>query len=62
MTNKGCPEWVAHDYANLHNVVTPGKKICIDDGLLSLTVVKIEGTDVVTTVDNTVMLGETKVS
>lgn len=60
LTNKGCPEWVAHDYANLHRVVQPGKKIAIDDGLLSLTVTEIKGTDVVCTVDNTVMLGETK--
>eukprot|EP00960_Hanusia_phi_P048692 759103-Hanusia_phi.AAC.1 len=58
--NKGNSNWVAHDYANLHNVLEVGKEICIDDGLLSLTVLRIEGTDVVCKVNNTVNLGETK--
>ena len=34
--------------------------MAIDDGLLSLTVEEIKGTDVVCRVNNTVMLGETK--
>ena len=40
--------------------MAPGKPICIDDGLISLTVVRIEGNDVVCTVNNSAMLGETK--
>ncbi|EKX33167.1 hypothetical protein GUITHDRAFT_98395 [Guillardia theta CCMP2712] len=58
--NKGNSSWVAHDYANLHNVLDVGKEICIDDGLLSLTVLRIEGTNVVCKVNNSVALGETK--
>lgn len=60
MTNKGCSEWITQDYANLSKVLSVGKEVCIDDGLLSLTVTAINGTDVVTTVNNTVSLGETK--
>ena len=60
LTNKGCSEWISQDYANLSKVLAVGKEVCIDDGLLSLTVTAINGTDVVTTVNNTVMLGETK--
>ena len=60
MVNRGCPEWIAHDYAELHKVLSPGKAVAIDDGLLSLTVEAINGTDVVCRVNNTVMLGETK--
>jgi pyruvate kinase len=41
-------------------VLTVGKKVAIDDGLLGLSVKRIEGTDVVCHVENTVMLGETK--
>jgi pyruvate kinase len=60
MTNKGCSEWITQDYANLSKVLSVGKEVCIDDGLLSLTVTAINGTDVVCTINNTVMLGETK--
>lgn len=60
LVNKGCPEWIAHDYAELHKVLAVGKAVAIDDGLLSLTVEAINGTDVVCRVNNTVMLGETK--
>jgi len=60
MTNKGCSEWITQDYANLSKVLSVGKEVCIDDGLLSLTVTAINGTDVVTKVNNTVMLGATK--
>jgi pyruvate kinase len=51
---------VSQDYAELHKVLAPGKAVAIDDGLLSLTVEQINGTDVVCRVNNTVMLGETK--
>jgi len=60
VTNKGCPEWIAQDYADLSKVLAVGKQVAIDDGLLSLTVEEINGTDVVCRVNNTVMLGETK--
>ena len=40
--------------------VTCRGQVAIDDGLLSLTVEEIKGTDVVCRVNNTVMLGETK--
>jgi pyruvate kinase len=60
LVNKGCPEWIAQDYADLSKVLQVGKAVAIDDGLLSLTVEQINGTDVVCRVNNTVMLGETK--
>jgi len=60
MKNKGCSEWIAQDYAELHKVLVVGKSVAIDDGLLQLTVEEINGTDVVCRVHNTVMLGETK--
>jgi len=60
LTNKGCPEWISQDYAELHKVLAVGKAVAIDDGLLSLTVEAINGTDVLCRVNNTVMLGETK--
>lgn len=39
-------------YPNLANVVQPGSKICIDDGLIELVVHEIQGQDVVCTVNN----------
>ena len=36
LVNKGCSEWIAHDYAELHKVLAVGKAVAIDDGLLSL--------------------------
>ncbi len=39
-------------YQNLKNVVQPGSKICIDDGLIELQVQEIQGDDVVCTVCN----------
>jgi hypothetical protein len=43
-------------------IMSAGKQICIDDGLISLTVLSCSGNDVVCRVNNTAMLGETKVS
>jgi len=60
VANKGCATWVAQDYANLSKVLAPGKKVAIDDGILGLKVLRIEGTDVVCLVENTVTLGDTK--
>lgn len=39
-------------YGNLADVVTPGTRICIDDGLIELIVQEISGRDVVCTVAN----------
>lgn len=33
------------DYTNLPNVITPGRPIYVDDGILSFTVISIDGTD-----------------
>eukprot|EP00281_Chroomonas_sp_CCMP1168_P026970 CAMPEP_0206239964 /NCGR_PEP_ID=MMETSP0047_2-20121206/15677_1 /ASSEMBLY_ACC=CAM_ASM_000192 /TAXON_ID=195065 /ORGANISM="Chroomonas mesostigmatica_cf, Strain CCMP1168" /LENGTH=497 /DNA_ID=CAMNT_0053664697 /DNA_START=25 /DNA_END=1518 /DNA_ORIENTATION=+ len=60
LENKGCATWVCMDYPNLSKVLSPGKLICIDDGLISLTVKECKGDDVVCIVNNTAMLGETK--
>jgi len=27
LTNQGCPEWIRHDYAELHKVLTLGKAV-----------------------------------
>ncbi len=48
----GTAEGCSTTYPNLKNVVHPGSKICIDDGLIELVVDKIEGDDVVCTVCN----------
>lgn len=41
-------------------VIGVGKQICVDDGLISMTVKEIKGDDIVCTVNNSAMLGETK--
>lgn len=48
------------DYKNLVNEVGPGDKILIDDGLIALEVVRVEGNDLRCTVLNGGMLGEHK--
>jgi hypothetical protein len=45
---------------NSTDLLSSPLQVAIDDGLLSLTVEEIKGTDVVCRVNNTVMLGETK--
>jgi len=60
LENRGTSTWVCQDYAKLAEHLTPGKPVCIDDGLISLTVLRVEGSDVVCKVNNTAMLGETK--
>lgn len=60
LENKGDATWVCQDYPNLAKKIEVGKQICIDDGLISLTVKEIKGDDVVCTINNTAMLGETK--
>mmetsp|Transcript_5468 Transcript_5468/g.13254 ORF Transcript_5468/g.13254 Transcript_5468/m.13254 type:complete len:494 (+) Transcript_5468:83-1564(+) len=60
LENKGDATWVCQDYPRLAQKIAVGKQICIDDGLISLTVTSINGNDVVCTVNNTAMLGETK--
>jgi len=51
---------VAVNYVNLPRVVDTSKKILIDDGLISLTVVSKTLESVTCTVDNTGMLGQRK--
>mmetsp|Transcript_1605 Transcript_1605/g.4372 ORF Transcript_1605/g.4372 Transcript_1605/m.4372 type:complete len:544 (+) Transcript_1605:109-1740(+) len=48
------------DYENMPNVMKPGNVIYIDDGLLSLQVEKIDGTDLTCTVLNSAKLGSRK--
>eukprot|EP00285_Hemiselmis_virescens_P006543 CAMPEP_0173378830 /NCGR_PEP_ID=MMETSP1356-20130122/1951_1 /TAXON_ID=77927 ORGANISM="Hemiselmis virescens, Strain PCC157" /NCGR_SAMPLE_ID=MMETSP1356 /ASSEMBLY_ACC=CAM_ASM_000847 /LENGTH=492 /DNA_ID=CAMNT_0014332033 /DNA_START=79 /DNA_END=1557 /DNA_ORIENTATION=+ len=60
LEHKGDATWVCQDYARLAQKIAVGKQVCIDDGLISLTVKAINGSDVVCVVNNTAMLGETK--
>lgn len=46
----GDENWVSVTYHNLHNEVTPGTRILIDDGLVELTVAEVEGQDIRCTV------------
>ena len=48
----GTAEGCSTTYENLHNVVSPGSRICIDDGLIELRVEEVRGVDVVCTVLN----------
>lgn len=48
------------DYHNLPNIVKPGNKIFIDDGLLSLRVTSTHGTSVTCIAENSSLLGERK--
>ena len=43
---EGDENWVSVTYANLHNEVTPGTRILIDDGLVELRVMEVEGQDI----------------
>ncbi|MBT9685347.1 MULTISPECIES: pyruvate kinase [Eubacteriales] len=48
----GNAERVSVTYTNLHNEVGPGCRILVDDGLIELLVEKVEGHDIVCTVEN----------
>lgn len=48
----GSREGCTTTYENLHNVVSKGSIICIDDGLVELTVQEVSGEDVICTVEN----------
>ncbi|HZG85344.1 pyruvate kinase [Paenibacillus sp.] len=53
---EGTAERVSVTYAELPQVIGPGGRILIDDGLLELTVDRVEGTEVVCTVENPALL------
>ncbi|MCI8909187.1 MAG: pyruvate kinase [Oscillibacter sp.] len=44
--------WVSVTYPNLHEEVAPGQEILIDDGLVAIRVDRIEGRNVICTVEN----------
>ena len=44
--------WVSVTYPKLHEELTPGQEILIDDGLVAIRVERIEGTEIVCTVEN----------
>lgn len=48
----GSAEGCSTTYSNLHNVLRPGSRVCIDDGLIELVVQEIRGEDVICTVSN----------
>lgn len=48
----GSQEGCSTTYDNLHDVLKPGSRVCIDDGLIELYVKEIRGQDVVCTVSN----------
>ena len=56
----GTTEKIAQSYKALARSVEEGSQILIDDGLISMTVIGIEGNDVKCTVKNDGWLGETK--
>jgi pyruvate kinase len=51
---------VSVTYANLNKDLKPGDTVLLDDGLIGLTVEKIEGTEIICTVQNTGVLGSHK--
>ena len=44
--------WVSVTYPKLHEELSPGQEILIDDGLVAIKVDRIEGTEIVCTVEN----------
>lgn len=56
----GNKEKIAVSYDSLAKSVRKGSQVLIDDGLISLTVIEIDGDDVRCTVKNDGLLGETK--
>ena len=44
--------WVSVTYPQLHEELQPGQEILIDDGLVAIRVERIEGTNIVCTVEN----------
>ena len=48
----GTAEGCSTTYENLYKVLAPGKRVCIDDGLIELHVQEIRGKDVICTVSN----------
>lgn len=57
---KGCGQIVYLDYENIVNVVKPGNRIFVDDGLISLIANQISGDTIVCTIENGGMLGSRK--
>ncbi len=47
-------------YESLHTTVVEGDTILVDDGLIQLTVLQVEGTRVVCRIENDGLLGDTK--
>ena len=56
----GTRERVSVSYPRLHEELTPGQKILIDDGLVAIRVERIEGADIVCTVENGGVLSANK--
>lgn len=56
----GTAEQVSVTYNRLHEELQPGQKILIDDGLVSLAVARIEGQNIVCTVENGGVLSSNK--
>lgn len=48
----GNQSWVSVTYPQLHEELQPGQEILIDDGLVAIRVERIEGTNIVCTVEN----------
>lgn len=59
-SEKGNKDVVYVDYDNITNVVKVGNRVFVDDGLISLVVTKIEGKDLVCTIENGGALGSRK--
>ncbi|XP_063906495.1 pyruvate kinase-like isoform X3 [Zophobas morio] len=57
---KGNTEIVYVDYANIVNVIKPGNKVYVDDGLMSLVCDSVKGNELVCTIENGGMLGSKK--
>jgi pyruvate kinase len=59
-THVGTAEMIAQSYAGLPKSVSEGSEILIDDGLISLTVIRVTDSTVVCRIKNEGTLGETK--
>lgn len=60
LSNQGSESVIYVDYANITNILKPGNRIFLDDGLISLIVKQVERDHLICTIENGGLLGSRK--